>query len=310
MAEKTDILVQNDKVNRQEENMRKKQSWIRALITLIIVLAAATGLLGKEDVTTVNEGAAEQGFAVHFLDVGQADAALVQCENRWMLIDGGNGEDSNLIAAYLKKQGISYLDYIVCSHAHEDHVGGLSGALSVAEVGEVYAPETGADTRAYKNFKAKVKEQGLTIQHPVPGDSIRLGQATILFLGPVEEDKDDINNTSIMLKITYGQTAFLFTGDGEREEELSVLDTGLDVSATVLKVGHHGSSTSTSYPFLRAVNPEYAVISVGKGNDYGHPHQETISRLSDADTKLYRTDELGDIIMTSDGYEISVRNAR
>lgn len=290
--------------------MLKKQGWIRALIILIVILAAASGLWEKEDVATVEQGATQQEFAVHFLDVGQADAALVQCKNRWMLIDGGNAEDSNLIAAYLKKQRVSYLDYIICSHAHEDHVGGLAGALSVVEVGEVYAPETEADTRAYKNFKAKVKEQALTVRNPVPGDSIRLGEATILFLGPVEEDKDDINNTSIMLKITYGQTAFLFTGDGEREEELSVLDTGLDVSATVLKVGHHGSSTSTSYPFLRAVNPDYAVISVGKGNDYGHPHKETISRLTDADAKLYRTDELGDIIMSSDGYAISVWNEK
>lgn len=250
--------------------------------------------------------AADAAFAVHFIDVGQADAALVVCEGARMLIDGGNAEDSNLIAAYLKKQEISHLDYVIGTHAHEDHVGGLSGALSVCTAGAVYAPESEADTRAYRNFKEKTEEQGLKMQHPAPGDRLQLGGADVLFLGPVTEDADDLNNTSIMLKITYGETSFLFTGDAEREEEQAVLDTGMDISATVLKVGHHGSSTSTSYPFLRAVMPEYAVISVGRGNDYGHPHEETRSRLRDADVTVYRTDELGDIVMTSDGKTVAL----
>ncbi len=284
--------------------MRKKRS---VLIILLVAIVAFSGRLFRESrENKTGPVALDAAFAVHFIDVGQADAALVVCDGKSMLIDGGNAEDSNLIAAYLEKQEISHLDYIICSHAHEDHVGGLSGALSVCTAGAVFAPESEADTRAYRNFKEKTADQGLEIQNPAPGDRLKLGRAGVLFLGPVTEDKDDLNNTSVILKVTYGETSFLFTGDAEREEEQDVLDTRMDLSATVLKVGHHGSSTSTSYPFLREVMPEYAVISVGKGNDYGHPHKETLARLRDADAAVYRTDEMGDIVMTSDGKTVDL----
>lgn len=249
-------------------------------------------------------------FAVHFIDVGQADAALVECDGETMMIDGGNAADSNLIAAYLKKQDVTELNYVVCSHAHEDHVGGLSGALSVAKADNIYAPKTEANSKAYKNFKKKAEEQNVEIKHPNVGDEIQLGSSTVEFLGPIDENGKDLNSTSIVLKITYGNTSFLFTGDAEKDEEEEILNSGADLKSTVLKVGHHGSSTSTSYPFLREVMPQYAVISVEKGNSYGHPHEETLSKLSDAGVEVYRTDENGDIIMTSDGNNISVVTAK
>ena len=256
--------------------MRKKYSLLVSLI--IAVLLSVSGIRSY-----FSSSVPDAPFTVHFIDVGQADAALVLCDGASMLIDGGNREDSDLIATYLRKQNVTYLDYVVCSHAHEDHVGGLSGALATVKAGTVFAPKTEADTKVYRNFKTKVREQGLTITNPAPGDSVSLGTAKVDFLGPVTENADEMNDTSIVLKITYGETSFLFTGDAEREAELSILDTGADVSATVLKVGHHGSSSSTSYPFLREVNPEIAVISAGENNDYGHPHKEVLSRLSDAD---------------------------
>ncbi len=252
----------------------------------------------------------ESSFAVHYIDVGQADASLVLCDGESMLIDGGNADDSSLIAAYLKKLDIDYLDYVICTHAHEDHVGGLSGALSVADAGMVYAPHTEADTKVYKNFKNKVSALSLDITHPNFGDTFSLGSSTVQVLGPVYEDPDEVNNTSIVLKVIYGSTSFLFTGDAETDEENDIINEGFDLSADVLKVGHHGSSSSTSYRFLREVMPEYAVISCGKGNSYGHPHDEILSRLKDAEAEIMRTDLLGDIIITSDGENINVTSGR
>lgn len=248
------------------------------------------------------------GLTVHFIDVGQADAALVLCDGKAMLIDGGNADDSNLIYAYLQKLSISHLDYIVATHAHEDHVGGLSGALNYATVGQVFCPVTSYSSKTFQNFVKNVEKQGKTLTVPSVGQSFSLGSAACRVLA-VNTDSDT-NNTSIVLKITYGSTTFLFTADGEREVEQAMLDRGESLSATVLKVGHHGSSTSTSYAFLWQVMPEYAVISCGKNNSYGHPHDAVLSRLRDADVTLFRTDLQGDIICTSNGSTVSFTVSR
>ena len=230
----------------------------------------------------------EHSFAIHYIDVGQGDAALVVCDDKTMLIDGGKPSASSIIYTYLKNLNIDYLDCIVASHADDDHIGGLSAPLAKMKVENVIAPETEADTRSYNSLKAKTEEQGLTIQHPKPGDSIDLGSGKIEFYGPITESESDRNNGSIVMKIIYGDTSFLFTGDAEREEEQEILNAGYDLSTTVLKVGHHGSKNSTTYPFLREIMPQYAVISVGD-NSYGHPTEDTLSRLRDADVKVYRT---------------------
>ena len=247
----------------------------------------------------------EHSFAIHYIDVGQGDAALVVCDDKTMIIDGGKSSASSIIYTYLKNLNIDYLDYIIASHADDDHVGGLSAPLAKMNVGNVIAPETEADTRSYNSLKTKTEEQGLTIQHPKPGDSIDLGSSKIEFYGPITESESDRNNGSIVMKIIYGDTSFLFTGDAEREEEQEILNAGYDLSTTVLKVGHHGSKNSTTYPFLREIMPQYAVISVGD-NSYGHPTEDTLSRLRDADVKVYRTDMQGDIIATSDGKTVTI----
>lgn len=275
------------------------------LLAILISAVLSFGTTGCDFNSSKNTIENSQ-FQIHFIEVGQADSALILCDGEAMMIDGGNVGDSQVIASYLEKQNVSELDYVVCTHAHEDHVGGLSAALSAAEADHVLAPKTEADSKAYKNFQKKVKEQNLEIEHPTLGDSFQLGSSNIEILGPVNESKNDLNNTSIVLKISYGNTSFLFTGDAERTEEEDILNSGADLKSTVLKVGHHGSSSSTSYPFLRAVMPQYAVISTEKGNSYGHPHEETLSRLSDAEVELYRTDLNGDIIMTSDGNTVTV----
>lgn len=246
----------------------------------------------------------DSSFAVHFIDVGQADASLILCDGKSMLIDAGNAADSNLIYAYLKKQSLNHLDYIVCTHAHEDHVGGLSGALNYATVDVALAPVTSYDSKAFRNFTSYLAKQNVAITVPSVGDTFALGSASVNILGPVTSTSDT-NNTSIVLRVVYGDTSFLFTGDAEREEEQDILNAGYTLNSTVLKVGHHGSDTSTSYVWLREIMPKYAVISVGKDNSYGHPTEEVLSRLRDSDTKTYRTDMQGDVICVSDGKAVS-----
>ena len=205
---------------------------------------------------------------------------------------------------YLKAHDIDHLDYMVATHAHSDHVGGLSGALNYASVGTAYCSVTEYDSKTFSSMVKYLNNQGLEITVPNAGDTFNLGSATVQILGP-QRTYDDPNDTSIVLKITYGETSFLFTGDAERTAEADILDAGYDLSATVLKVGHHGSDTRTSYPFLREIMPEYAVIQVGKYNSYGHPTEDTLSRLRDADVKVYRNDLQGTVICTSDGKSVT-----
>lgn len=248
-------------------------------------------------------------FEIHFIDVGQADAALVLCDGESLLIDGGNAEDSSLMYAYLKEHGITHLSRIMATHAHEDHVGGLAGALNYATVDVAYSPVTEYDSKAFQNYVKALSKQGITVTVPTHGDSFTLGSAHAEILGPIATS-DEPNNTSIVLRITYGNTRFLFTGDAETLEENGILDAGYNISCDVLKVGHHGSDTSTGYRWLREAAPSYAVISVGSQNSYGHPTESTLSKLRDAEVITYRTDLQGHIICTSDGTNITFQVER
>lgn len=245
---------------------------------------------------------------VHFIDVGQADCALLECGGEYILIDGGNVEDSSLVVSYLEKQGVTRLEAVIASHAHEDHVGGLPGVLAVYETKAVYAPTRTYASNCFDDFVYYADQQGLQITIPAPGDSFTFGGATVTVLGPVKSYAET-NDTSIVLMVQYGSTKFLFTGDMEVAAENDMLDywgESFDWHADVLKVGHHGSDTSTGYRFLRAVMPTYGVISVGKGNSYGHPCDGPLSKLRDAEVTVFRTDKLGTIIATSDGQQVNV----
>ena len=280
----------------------KKASLLFVILIIVALSLSACNILTDNSAQTSE--AEQSGFIVYYIDVGQADSALVVCDGKTMLIDGGNAADSDLIYAFLRSQDISRLDYIIATHAHEDHVGGLAGALNYATASVAYCPVMEYDSRAFNSFVKYLGEQNVSITVPTAGDTFRLGSADVIILGPVYPSSEP-NNTSIIVKITYGATSFLFTGDAERPAEQNILDAGHDLSSTVLKVGHHGSDTSTTYPFLREIMPQYAVISCGSNNPYGHPDENTMSRLRDADVVVYRTDIQGTITCTSDGDTVS-----
>ncbi len=245
------------------------------------------------------------GLRVDFLDVGQADSALIRCGGDAMLIDGGNVADSSYVVSYLKAQGVEHLRYLVASHAHEDHAGGLSGPLNTCTADHVYCSVAEAEGKFFSDFLKYTAAQKLHVEVPQVGDVWPLGDASVTVLGPVR-DYGDANNSSLVLAVDYGQTSFLFTGDMEQEAEDDLVASGADLSATVLKVGHHGSGTSSSEAFLDAVMPEYAVISVGEDNSYGHPAPETLQRLEARGAQIMLTRECGNITCTSDGTSIRI----
>lgn len=241
---------------------------------------------------------------VEFIDVGQGDSALLSCQDHYMLIDGGKSTESNKIYSILNRKNIDYLDYIIITHTDADHSGGIAGALNKARVGTCYCSEKTDDTKAWQNVTNALYNQGKEITVPEVNAEIQLGEAKITFLAPRTNNHTD-NNNSIVCRVDFGDTSFMFTGDAEQEEEEELISSGVNLKADVLKVSHHGSSKCSSSNFINKVMPKYSIISVGK-NNYGHPGQETINRLQNINSLIYRTDELGDIIITSNGKELKV----
>ena len=270
--------------------------------------AAQNELPVLEEGENLESGSAPR--AVHFRDVGQADSILVCSGGETMLVDAGDIGGGDAVVDYLKSQGVEKLDYLVMTHPHADHIGGMPEVLEAFPVGTVILPDAEAATKLYTRVLESIFEKELAVQQPIPGDSFSLGEAQCLILGPAALDYEELNNFSVVLKVTLGDTSFLLTGDAEAQAEQDILDTGADVQANVLKVGHHGSYTSSSQAFLDAVHPQMAVISVGEGNSYGMPHKEPLQRLRDAGIRVLRTDQLGPIVICSDGQSLSISHAQ
>jgi len=281
-------------------------------LLLSLLLMFLTGCQGNSQVTTGPQATRQTTgvLKVHFIDVGQADAILVQAGGSNMLIDAGNNDDAGLVEKYLRDQGVQKLDVVMGTHPHEDHIGGLDDVIKDFSIGKVYLPKVNHSTKTYKDVLLALKEKQIKATPAAGGQSFSLGDAKVEILAPNSESYEELNNYSIVCKVTYGHSAFLLTGDAEVLSEQEMLKKNYNLKADVLKVGHHGSHSSTGKDFLKAVSPAMAVISVGKDNDYGHPHRETLQKLAAQGIKVYRTDQVGTIKMVSDGKEIKVETAK
>ena len=293
----------------------KKISFIILVLILVVLSVFGVDNYGKlfgefPWITTVNNTTEHKDFKVHYIDVGQGDCSLVEADGNFMLIDAGENGHEQQVINYLRSVGVQKLDYVIATHQHSDHIGGMPEVLEEFAVDNIIMPRlTEAQTptnSTYTAFLKAVKNSGAKVIASKPDAVYTLGSGSFILLGPVTNDAEDINNMSVFVKVSYGMNTFLFTGDGETEEELEVLDTGADLDCDVLHAGHHGSYTSSCKDFLAAATPEICVISCGADNDYGHPHDAAIKRIKKYTDEIYRTDICGSIVIQSDGKELSV----
>ena len=252
--------------------------------------------------------ASEDELVAHFIDVGQGDSSFIELPNGdTMLIDAGTASYGDDIIEYIESLGYQDIDYVVATHPHADHIGGMAEVIDAFDIETVYMPKAVSTSKTYENLLETIQDKGLSIHTGRAGvEVLNTDDLTILMFAPVQEEYSNLNNYSIVLKITYGDTSFLYTGDAE--DSLNEI-TG-DIESDVLKVGHHGSDTSTTSDFLARVNPSYAVISVGEGNSYGHPALSTIELLEGYTSNIYRTDLNGTVVISSDGVNINVDTER
>lgn len=287
-----------------------KHRYIILGIILILFLLAGCSLTIE---TQAGPPISEESFLkVHFIDVGQGDATLIQQINQDntynMLIDAGNNGDGEYLVEYLKDQGVETLDYIIGTHPHSDHIGGLDDVIKGFQVGAIIMPKVIANTRTFEEVMEAVSDKGLSITSPVPGTSYPLGEAEFTILAPNSDDYASLNDYSIANRLVFGSNSFIFTGDAEALSEEEILNNfnKRDLASDVFKLAHHGSSTSNTEDFLEAINPSYGIISCGQDNSYGHPHREIMAQLKARNILVFRTDLHGTIVINSDGKDISI----
>lgn len=291
---------------------------MKRLICIVLTLIMAFTIAGcEQDLSLLNAIFTEEyqqiaydgKLHIYYLDVDQADSTFILLPNgENMLIDAGTKESGEDIVNVLDSLGVNTIDYLVGTHPHADHIGGMQQVVESFDIGEIYMPKASSNIKSYKNLLQTIKEKRYTITTAKAGVKILSeGNLTATIVAPNSSEYDDLNNYSAVIKLTFGMTSFVFTGDAEK---LSEDEIRTNIKCDVLKVGHHGSNTSTSKNFLKKTEPTYAVISCGAGNDYGHPHKEVLKRLENARVTVYRTDLNGTVEAISDGYNITFNSER
>lgn len=300
---------------RFKKNVRKLVSFIACLIIILMVIFK-TDFINDFNKSSANVSKAideaqkldvDGNLNVYFIDVGQADSIYIQNKDKNMLIDAGNNEDGQKLVNYFKSLNVDEFDYVVGTHPHEDHIGGMDDIINNFKIDNYYMPDKLSTTKTFEDVLNALESSNLTYHVPEKGQEFSLGDAyfKVIYSG---DDTNDINDSSIVLKMTYGENSFLFTGDATSNVEELILDE--DLKSDVLKVAHHGSNYSSTDEFLDRVDPDYAVISVGLNNTYNHPSESTLQKLSSRNIKVYRTDQDGTIIFTSDGINLSVKTVK
>lgn len=286
--------------------MKVNKKIIGFLISFILSLSIVSCSLVETENTKVS--IPEGTLKITYIDVGQADSIFIQSKDKNLLIDAGTNETGENVIKYLKEEKVSKIDYLIATHPHEDHIGGMADIIKSFDIGKFYSPKVSANTKTFERMIKELNNKELKINTlKVDKDpEIELPGVKIDVYSPIKDEYENLNNYSPIIKLTYGENKFLFTGDAEKEVEKAVIENNYDIKADVLKVGHHGSSTSTSSNFLKKVDPSIAVISVGKDNSYKHPSESTIERLKKSNIEILRTDISGNITLTSDGKAIKL----
>lgn len=308
----------NSKNNKKNKNKILAGILALCMILALIIFGASTETINafsnavglnialENDTDTTNNQTnyvpTENDLKVYFIDVGQADSILVTNKQEYMLIDAGNNDDGNDVVSFLKNKGISKIDYLIGTHPHEDHIGGLDDVINNFEIKNIYMPKIETTTKTFKDVLSAISNKKLKVTAPKKGDKFDIGEARCEVMTDSILNKDNLNLSSIVIRLEFGNNSFLFMGDAETENEKTITWPKTDV----LKVGHHGSNTSTSKNFLNEVSPTYGIIMAGEGNTYGLPKEKILQRLAQANVKIYRTDENGTVEMSSNGNEISI----
>lgn len=278
----------------------------KKLIFWVAVVVIVISFFQSNNVVDNYETEPIDNLVVRFVDVGQADCEILQFpDGRNIIIDGGKNDTEDNLVKKIKKYGIEKFDYVIATHPHEDHIGGLDKVIDNFEIGCVYMPDATSNSKTFSDMLDSIENKNVEVKQAKAGITvIDEEKINMVFVAPNSDYYEETNDYSAVVKLTYNGCSFLFTGDAEALSEREMLANGMDLRAQILKVGHHGSSTSTTYEFLRKVNPTYAVIEVGKDNSYGHPHDETMEALDGI--KVYRTDTDGTITMECDGVNLAV----